>query len=822
MAVTDFFAGEIATELIKQLIAICKRSTLCKTNAEQLMTYVEELLPVIQEIKYSGIELPQVRQSQLDRISEILNEGSELCRKVLASSRWHVYKNLQLARKMEKFQKKVENFIKGPMQAHILADVHHLRFESAERFDRLEGRLAAIKIGVSDDRWLEEAVKRVEEDEMDVDGSVNFGAAMVLGKKKVKDMIIGRDDLRVVEIWGMGGSGKTTLAREICNDEQVRSHFNNMIFLTVSQSPNLEQLKQKLWKGITGNHTFGSGVPDVPIPQVKAQYNWIVTGRSLVVLDDVWCPHVLEQLVHLVSRIPGCKILVVSRFKFTSGIDRIYELELLKEDEAMSLFCYSAFGQKGIPFAVNEKLVEQIVKECKGLPLALKVIGASLRDQPEMYWKSVKNRLSRSESICESYEMKLLERMAISIEYLPGKVRECFLDLGCFPEDKKIPLDILINIWVEIHDLDEEEAFAILTELSNKNLLTLVKDARTGDISSSCEISITQHDVLRDLALHLSKKGVLESLNKRKRLIMPRREDRLPKEWRRGVDQPFDAQIVSIHTGEMKELDWFHMDFPKAEVLILNFSAKEYFLPPFIERMPELRALVLINYDTVNAVLHNSSILSSLENLQSLWLEKVTVPQLNKIAYPLRNLHKISLVLCKVNEGLDGVDLPSVFPRLSELTMDHCIDLIELPSSLCNVYSLKSLSITNCHSLQELPLGLGGLKSLRVLRIYACPSLMKLPPGICELERLSYLDISQCVNLGSLPERIGRLIRLEKIDMWECAQIINLPGSIGSLRSLRRVICDEEIAWLWKGVKTLPDLRVQVAQECFTLDWLAE
>lgn len=110
--------------------------------------------------------------------------------------------------------------------------------------------------------------------------------------------------------------------------------------------------------------------------------------------------------------------------------------------------------------------------------MALKVIGASLRGQPEMYWASAKKRLSRGESICESHENKLLDRMAISVQFLNKKVKECFLDLGSFPEDKKIPLDVLINMWVEIHDLDEEEAFAILVELSDKNLLTLVKDAR--------------------------------------------------------------------------------------------------------------------------------------------------------------------------------------------------------------------------------------------------------------------------------------------------------------------------------------------------------
>jgi hypothetical protein len=137
--------------------------------------------------------------------------------------------------------------------------------------------------------------------------------------------------------------------------------------------------------------------------------------------------------------------------------------------------------------------------------------------------------------------------MKLSIDNLSDRERECFLDLGAFPEDKRIPLDILINMWVELHDIDEKEAFAVLVELSDKNLLNLVKDARAGDkYSSYYEISVSQHDVLRDLAIHLSSVG---GINERKRLLMPRREAGLPKEWERHMDEPFNARVISIHTG---------------------------------------------------------------------------------------------------------------------------------------------------------------------------------------------------------------------------------------------------------------------------------
>ncbi|KAE8659080.1 putative disease resistance protein [Hibiscus syriacus] len=800
MAFNDFFAGEIAAELLKQLFAISRKSCLCKSSADNLITSIEELLPIINEIKYSGVELSAIRQSQLDRFSETLRGGLELARKVLASGRWNVYKNLQLARKMEKLEKQVSRFVSGPMQAHLLADVHHMRSER-------EG-------------WVEEAVKRMEVEEEASLGIIG-AVGLDLGKSKGKKMIIGRDDLNVVGIWGIGGSGKTTLANEICKDNQVRSHFNDRIlFLTVSQSPDVQRLRARIWGFLTGNEAMGY-TNNLFVPEGKLQCEWGSGPRTLVVLDDVWSLSVLEQLIF---RIPTYKTLVVSRFKFPANVvNEVYKVELLREDESMSLFCHSAFGQTSIPPTANETLIKQIVNECKGLPLALKVIGASLRDQPEMYWASAKKRLLRGEPICESHENKLLERMAISIEYLNKKVKECFLDLGSFPEDKKIPLDVLINMWVEIHDIDEEEAFAILVELADKNLLTLVKDARVGDsYSSFYEICVTQHDVLRDLALHLSNRG---EVNERKRLLMPRRDAELPREWERNTDQPFNAQIVSVHTGEMREMDWFRMEFPKAEVLILNFSSNEYFLPPFIDDMPKLRALIVINYGTAEAILQNFSVFTNLANLRSLWLEKVWVPQLTNPTVPLKNLQKLSMVLCKVNNSFNPsvLDLPLIFPHLSELIIDHCNDLVKLPGSICEVNSLQSLSITNCHRLCDMPSSLGMLKKLQILRLYACPELKTLPASIGELIGLKYLDISQCVNLRCLPREIGKLASLEKMDMRECSQIMRLPTqtALSNLKSLRRVICDDEVSWQWRYLeKAMPDLYVQVAEKWYSLDWL--
>ena len=120
----------------------------------------------------------------------------------------------------------------------------------------------------------------------------------------------------------------------------------------------------------------------------------------------------------------------------------------------------------------------QVQMECKGLPLALKVIGSSLHGKPYFMWARAKNKLLNGELVSNYHKEGLLRCLESSIDVLEEEARDCFLDLGSFPEDKKISVDALLDIWVYVRKMEWKDAFVVLLELASRNLLNLTSNMR--------------------------------------------------------------------------------------------------------------------------------------------------------------------------------------------------------------------------------------------------------------------------------------------------------------------------------------------------------
>ncbi|KAK4795625.1 hypothetical protein SAY86_027951 [Trapa natans] len=145
VSVQDILPGQAAAELMKMLVHVYDKSTICRTTAEQLKQTIEELYPIIQEVKYSGAELPADWQFQISLVSDELRSGLDLCHKIIRSSRWNAYKNLQYLRKMEKINKSITRFIQDSLQLYMLADLHGLSLSMTDGFDRIQASADSLE-----------------------------------------------------------------------------------------------------------------------------------------------------------------------------------------------------------------------------------------------------------------------------------------------------------------------------------------------------------------------------------------------------------------------------------------------------------------------------------------------------------------------------------------------------------------------------------------------------------------------------------------------------------------------------------------------------
>ncbi|KAK9902929.1 hypothetical protein M0R45_001442 [Rubus argutus] len=548
-------------------------------------------------------------------------------------------------------------------------------------------------------------------------------------------MMLLRDGESIVVLSGPGGCGKTTLAAAFCQDQQVQDKFkNNIFFITLSKTPKFFRIVQELYK------RKGSSVPTFQDEETAVK--WLQRflkdeGQNplLLVLDDVWSGS--ESLLDKFElTMPDYKILVTSRSEFPR-FDSSYHLQLLDFDNAMKLFHHSAsLADKSLH--ISPEISRQIVEGCKGFPLAISVTGRSLCGQPTEIWQERLIQWSKGSSILDN-ETQLLNCLQSSLDALTGDIKECFLDLGSFPEAHRIPVAALIDMWAESYDRLDEDILCVanLLKITNQSLANLVvtrKDQMQGDGYYS-EHFVTQHDLLRALAILKTRE---QDPEKRGRLLINITGNDFPKWWREQKYEHMKARLLSISTDGKFSTDWHDMELPEAEILVLNFQTKNYALPQFVEKMVKLKVLVVTNYGFIPSELKKFQLLHSSSNLKRIRLERISIPSIAKNSVELNSLQKISLFMCHIGQAFSNgsIQLSHALPNIVEVNIDYCNDLVELPADVGDLIHLKKFSITNCHKLLALPEEIGNLAKLEVLRLRSCTGLTKLPASTGNLEKL--------------------------------------------------------------------------------------
>ncbi|KAI3500512.1 hypothetical protein L1887_36334 [Cichorium endivia] len=788
----------VMVDLLKAVVSEITRTAKFRTLLKRLEKTLSDIEPIF--YRYERLRKVLYRpDTETKMFMYYVASGKEIVLECSKIKCWNVYKKFVHANKLIGLDNMLLRFFQSELQDNISTSKRSLA-EIYALGDKLDEVLASVTKqagGFSDS--------------CSVPGLPDVIIGLDVHLQELKRMLL-KDDNQVLTVSAPGGCGKTTLTKMLCHDDEIKGIYgDNIFYVTVSRTTSLKTIVQKLFAHFSVK-CCGLQTDEEAKNQLENFLRQMRSKNILLALDDVWSES--ESLVQdLKFTILGYKILVTSRFLFL-GLGSTYELTLLNDQDAKTLFCSYAFHNNNC-INVADDLVNKMVKYCKGFPLALTVIGASLCGQNVVKWRTTFKKWSEGQSIFQSNSRLLLSLQASfeALEDLPI-LKECFLDLGSFPEDEKIAASAFVDMWIELYNLDEEGMYTTeyLLELSSRNLLNLLltrKDA--SELEGYCnEHYVTQHDLLRELAIHLSS---LEQISQRNRLFIEIYNNQIPTCLIQQMQQPIAARLLSITTDESFSSIWYDLNAPKVEVLVLNIRSQKYALPSFIQKMNKLKVLNITSYGTCPSDLHKLHLIKSLSNLKRIRLEHLSISHSIQSILELYNLKKLSFIMCEIGNALSTCTNVKL-PNLLELEIDRCYDLTDIPSGFCSLNRLKKLSITNCHELDALPSELGSLLNLEILRVHSCTRLVGLPESIGYLSNLVYLDISDCLSISTLPYQIGELYGLRVIKMSGCRGLEELPDSVMNLCLLEDVICDEETSYLWSYYENdLYDLKINTVED---------
>ncbi|KAL1333077.1 hypothetical protein HN51_061833 [Arachis hypogaea] len=814
--VIDALVGGAIEALLDTVIEIKEKNDKFKPSLEKLETTLKSLKPFIKQIEGIDAKLDRPK-SETERLIKKMESGKNLVLKCSKLQWWDCCGKANRQEELEELYDSICEFFKLELQAINTRDVK----EALVGVRDIQGGVREIQVEIGK---LSKMVPRNERVELRGVCSPPKPPAFIVGfdvplkqlKLKLMDDRIG-DHPVVLTVTGAGGSGKSTLAKMLCWDDEVKDKFNdNIFFVTFGKKPKLSTIVQKLFQH-TGYETLEFQSDEEMLNQIENLLNQLVRKNPiLLVLDDVWPGS--ESLVDKFEfHIKDYKILVTSRVVIGRFGNPIV-LKPLGDADAIKLFQHSA-SLNHSSSDVPDDVVKEIVRGCSGSPMALRVNGRSLSQQQRVVWQERAKELSRGGSVLHS-SSDVLDSLQKCFDLLDPMGIECFQDLGLFPEDQRIPAAALVDMWTELYGDDDTSALANIYKLVNWNLADIVvtRNVESETVDYSYHY-VMQHDLLRELAiLQTSQKPEAE----RNKLILDISGNDLPKWWTTEKEYHIKARVLSISTDEAFATEWCNLEPSEVEALVLNIRAAKFTLPMFMKKMRKLKVLIVSNYDFFQMELNNSQLLGYLSELKRIRFEKVSVPFLGKAGIQLKNLQKISLFMCNVNEAFENctTEVSEMLPSLLEINIDYC-NMVALPNGISNIVSLKKLSITKCHKLSQLPEGIKNLVNLESLRVSSCVSLAELPESITRLRNLKLLDISECISISNLPEKVGELCSLRKLNVRGCSNLSELPSSIMDLGNLRDVICDEETKELWEDLKTtLNGLNIVVVQADINLHWL--
>ncbi|KAE9456958.1 hypothetical protein C3L33_11130, partial [Rhododendron williamsianum] len=444
------------------------------------------------------------------------------------------------------------------------------------------------------------------------------------------------DEVGRVGIYGMGGVGKTTIMKHIHNRLlEERGKFDFVFWVTVSKEFDTLKLQKRIAKALNLNLV---GDEDETISASELYAALSQKKKYVLILDDLWEAFPLDSVgIPEPNRSNGCKLVLTTRsldvcrrMDFTT-----VKVELLTEQEALTLFLSKATGHDMVLAPDVEDIACLIAKECACLPLAIVTVAGSLRGLKGTHeWRNALNGLISLTKEVSDGEREVFERLKFSYNRLGDEVlKDCFLYCSMYPEDHDIPVEELIEYWIAeglIAEMKSVEAkfdrgHTILGKLTSSCLL----ESSTDIDGQEC---LRMHDLIRDMALRITASRPRFMVKAGEGLDSVLYEDWLE-----------DLERISLMHNDISELPIRPPVCPRLTTLLLKANHLSMIPESFFTNM---RSLVVLDLSE-NQIQSLPESVSNLEKLHALILGDCPrleyVPSLEKL---------IALKVFKLNSSL--------------------------------------------------------------------------------------------------------------------------------------------------------------------------